>query len=214
MIVAWAGAHSAFVAAAAEGDDDEFERWRTLNELLSWTYTMEQALQATWEELPMAWKVKASAETDAHAQRAIAHNNELAATHGISWDEHTDPAFEAYRRRRKRCRPYEHWSSLLLAGRFSDRFFYAIRWVRAQAAHVGIGLPIELRQLRPGEAPRWKWKRAAAVARSGRSQSEASLYDRELGEQDVLGLFGFLLDIFVEAQHLLIRLTREAEEAA
>jgi hypothetical protein len=215
ILTAWEKAHNAFTAACALGTEGDFERWRTLTQLLLWTYTLDEALQATWNAVPLPLQVAASNETDEHARRAISHNRRLAATHGIEWDEQTDPALEAYRRRKDRGgRPYEHWSSLLLAGRFGERFFQAMQWVRAQATHVGIATPIELRQLRPGEPPRWKWKRAAVFAMTGREASGAKLYDRELGEQDVVGLFSWLRSVFFDAKHLLIRLMRETENAA
>jgi hypothetical protein len=81
--------------------------------------------------------------------------------------------------------------------------------------HQAAEMPVELRQMTPGGEPRWKWKLADAIAPKEKDRDKArSKYVAHLQENDVLGLFSWLVDVFVDAKMLLFKLMRDAESQA
>jgi hypothetical protein len=176
---------------------------------LNWAYTVDQALQAGWNRVPASHQVPASQKTDAEVEAALAERR----THGVGEDVLTeDPTFIAYFDRRERRRPYKDWASVVLAGDFHREFFDGLNWVSGKVRHNAADLPIELRQMRAGGEPRWKWKPADAIAAPDDKEKRGrEAYEQHLREKDVLSLFSFLVDIYVEAEMLATRLLLEVE---
>ena len=64
----------------------------------------------------------------------------------------------------------------------------------------------------PGGEPRWKWKLADTIVPNVKDKDKAhrDMYISHLQERDVLGLFGWLVDVFVDAKHFIVNLLRQA----
>jgi hypothetical protein len=130
------------------------------------------------------------------------------------WDPLADPVFRAYHERQARHgRPYEDWASVMLAGAFHQEFFAAAQWISGKLRHSATRLPIELLQMTPGGEPRWKWKRAVTVPPGEREDEARAAYETHLEGNDVTGLFSWLVDVFANAQRLVVHLLIEAETA-
>jgi hypothetical protein len=215
LLSAWTDVFGELERACARGvAEGAHDRFRRLAELLFWTYTVDEVLNTAFRRLPDGARERASVRTDGEAERVIVHNRELLKRHAdVDYDPGGERALDAFHQRQLDGKPYAHWSSFLLAGVFNPRFFGAVAWVRGKLTHEGIDEPIELRQMSPGGQPRWKWKRGNAVVASTRQDRGRLLYEEELAEKDVLGLFGHLIDVFVDAKWLLYRLAADAERA-
>jgi len=212
LLSAYADAESRFIRATElDVEAGAAARFVALAELLFWTYTVDEVLRTAWTRLSPEVRERASEDADARARKTIERNRRMAAQHDFGYDDDAHRAFEAFRQRQTDGRPYAHWSSLLLAGIFGPSFFKALAWIRGKVTHEGVPEPIEIRQLQPGTEPRWQWKRADAVVRGGRADSQRNLYDSELAERDVVGLFSWLIEIFVDARWLLYRLQRPGD---
>jgi hypothetical protein len=63
----------------------------------------------------------------------------------------------------------------------------------------------------PGGEPRWKWKLAVTIPQSEREGNGRDAYEKHLQGKDVLGLFSWLVDVFADAERLVVRLLSAAE---
>lgn len=100
----------------------------------------------------------------------------------------------------------------MLAGIFQARFFEAVSWVRGQMIHAATAPPLEMRQWRPGVAPRWKWRPSESFARGRKNDSGRKIYDQLLAGHDVVGLLGHLTEVFHDAGMELRRELRALED--
>jgi hypothetical protein len=214
VIAAWVSSLDELWAVAEKRDPNpNYSLYFNLVHTLNWAYTVDQALQAGWNRVPTALQVPASQKTDAEIEAALEERR----TRGVSEKAlGEDPTFVPYfTRKAAKGRPYGDWASLVVAGAFHERFFEGLNWVSGKMRHNAAELPIELRQMRPGGEPRWKWKVADAIAAAEDKEKRGrASYERHLSEKDLLGLFSWLVDIYVEAEMLVVKLLREAEQAA
>jgi hypothetical protein len=204
---AWGDSEDRFRVAAGRVDlgPESWERWATLSDALNRIYAVDSTLKTLWKRLPFDLREDASVWSDDEAQRTIKHNRAIVS----DFDPETSSGWEAWRERQRTGKPYHHWSGPLQAGLFHPDYFTGMRWVRGQMTYHAIAEPIELRQLRPGSEPRWKWKSAVAVSTEG--GNERSFYELHLEGHDVVGQFGWLMSVFVDAQRMVGRLRRRAE---
>lgn len=202
LFAAWVDAEGSFRMAAARDDGPSvaWARWITLTDALNRLYAIDSSLKTLWDKLPPDLREDASVWSDLEAEKTIAHNRRILA----NFDPATASGWEAWRERQRTGKPYRHWSGPLMAGAFHPDFFTGLRWVRGQLTYHAVPEPIELRQLRPGDEPRWKWKSAGAV--STEAGNERPMYEKHFAGRDVLGQFGWLIDIFVDAQRMVGRL--------
>ena len=206
LFSAWVDAETAFHNAAARDDPAAGgARWVALTDALNRLYAIDSALKTLWKKLPADLREDASAWSDQYADKTIIHNRRI----DPAFDPQTAAGWEAWRQRQRTGRPYEHWAGPLLAGLFHPDFFTGLRWVRGQLTYHALPEPIELRQLRLGDEPRWKWKNAAAISTEG--GNERPFYEEHIAGRDVLGVFGWLIDVFVDAQRIVGRLRVRAD---
>jgi hypothetical protein len=182
-------------ATAPNATSGELGRYRSLAQLLEWTYAIDSSLSMLWQGLSEQTREQRSLDTDAQAQSAATQN----AVVGTTFDVSTDPAFAAFIQRQADRQPYKHWSDVYLAGAFQREFFLAIQWVRGQLIHAATSAPMDLRQFRPGAEPRWKWRESASFARGRANDAGRRAYDAVLAERDVTGLVSHLSDVFRNA---------------
>jgi len=210
VISAWVDALDDLWQVADKRDPDvSYSMYLRLVHVLNWAYTVVEALQAAWNRVPTALKVPASQQADAKVEAAIA---EWKTHRHPPWNPDDDPTFKSYfRRKTKGGRPYKDWASVMVAGAFHEEFFGGVKWVSGKMRHSAAALPVELRQMAPGDEPRWKWKLVDAIAPVDKDQDQRAMYVAYLQERDVLGLFSWLVDVFVNAKHFLVKLLREAE---
>ena len=209
QLISWDEAFGELVAACGDmSDAGELRRYRSLTQALDWAYALDASLNLLWKQmLPDEVREEASKQTDERARRAAKHNE----GGPLKFNLHTDPAFAGFVERLKDHQPYAHWGEVMLAGVFQARFFLAIRWVRGQLIHAATAAPLELRQFRPGAAPRWKWRASEEFSRGRASDFGRKAYDRLLAGNDVIGLLGHLTDVFHEAGMYLRKLLRSNE---
>lgn len=212
MLMAWVDAFDRLWAAAVPRDPDRAGSILVaLAEVLNWAYTIDQALQALWRDAPDETRRVMSDRVDMEigAARAVADQQRGAP----SSDAETLVNQQHVRRQQARV-PYEHWSSLLAAGQFHAGFFDGVNWVGGKVRHGHVvELPIELRQRAPGEEPRWKWKNADAIAR-GHSDKSRARYVEHIQDNDVLGMFSWFIEVYVEAGHVLVPLARGPHDSS
>jgi hypothetical protein len=187
--------------------------WVKLMHVLNWAYTADEALQAAWRRVPSEQQVLASEDTDAKIQAAITDWQQRKAP---DWSPNDEAAFRPYSRRQSEPGAYKDWASVVGAGAFHEEFFEGLSWISGKMRHhQAAEMPVELRQMTPGGEPRWKWKLADAIAPKEKDRDKArSKYVAHLQENDVLGLFSWLVDVFVDAKMLLFKLMRDAESQA
>jgi hypothetical protein len=188
----------------------EFRRYRSLTQALDWAYALDSALDLLWRRmLSEDVREEASKQTDEKARRAVKHNE----GGSLKFNVDTDPAFAGYVERLKDQRPYSHWGQVMLAGVFQAQFFLAIGWIRGQLIHAATAAPLELRQFRPGAAPRWKWRVSEEFFRGRSSDPGRDAYERLLAGNDVIGLLSHLTEVFHDAGMYLRGLLRKHEAA-
>jgi hypothetical protein len=209
QLLSWEEAFGEFVTACQDTSDaGELRRYRSLTQALDWAYALDSSLKIIWGRmLSEEIREKASKATDERARRS-AERNEAALP---KFNLNTDYAFSGYVQRLSDRRPYSHWGEVMLAGVFQSQFFLAIGWVRGQLIHAATAPPLELRQPRPGVAPRWKWRASEKFARGRSSDPGRAAYDYLLVEHDVIGLLGHLTEVFYEAGQYLRQLLRSGE---
>jgi hypothetical protein len=209
QLISWDEAFGEFVAACQDASEaGELRRYRSLTQALDWAYALDSSLNLLWKRmLPAEVREEASKQTDERARRAAKHNEESS----LKFNLDTDYAFSGYVERLKDRRPYSHWGEVMLSGVFQARFFLAIGWVRGQLIHGATAAPLELRQFRPGAAPRWKWRASDEFSRGRASDLGKEAYERLLAGHDVIGLLGHLTDVFHEAGMYLRKLLRSSE---
>jgi hypothetical protein len=202
----WVDAETSFRNSAVRDDEASgWARWVALADALNRIYAIDSSLKTLWSKLPPDLREDASAWSDDYADKAIRHNRGI----DPNFDPQTAPGWEAWRERQRTGKPYTHWAGPLLAGLFHPDYFVGLRWVRGQLTYHAVPEPIELRQLRPGDEPRWKWKNADAISTEG--GNERPLYEKHIAGGDVLGQFGWLIEVFVDAQRIVGRLRTRAE---
>jgi hypothetical protein len=212
QLISWDEAFGELVAACGDmSEAGELRRYRSLTQALDWAYALDSSLNLLWKQmLPEEVREDASKQTDERAQRAAKHNAESP----LKFNLDTDPAFSGYVERLKDHQPYSHWGEVMLAGVFQARFFLAIGWVRGQLIHAATSAPLELRQFRPGVAPRWKWRESEEFFRGRASDPGRKAYERLLAGGDVIGLLSHLTEVFHEAGMYLRKLLRNSEAGA
>ncbi len=213
VISAWAQALDDLERIASQRDPSlAYTVWVKLMHVLNWAYTADSALEAAWKRLPEEQQVRASEDADSNIQAAI---KDWEQRRSPDWKPDEEAAFRPYVRRQSEPRIYKDWASVVGAGAFHEEFFEGLAWISGKMRHhQAAEMPIELRQTTPGGEPRWKWKLADAIAPKERDRDKArSKYVAHIQENDVLGLLSWLVDVFVNAEMLLVRLMREAEEA-
>jgi hypothetical protein len=214
VISAWVQALDDLERVAEQRDPSlAYTVWVKLMHVLNWAYTADSALQAAWKRVPEEQQVCASEDADANIQAAI---RDWEHRRSPDWKPDEEAAFRPYVRRQLEPRIYKDWASVIGAGAFHEEFFDGLAWISGKMRHhQAAEMPIELRQMTPGGEPRWKWKLADAIAAKAKDRDKArSKYVAHLQENDVLGLLSWLVDVFVDAEMLLVRLMREAEEAS
>lgn len=202
LLTAWGQASDRLETAARRPDDHARAFiYVALSEVLSWTCTIDQVLQATWDGFSPEYREKVSAEVDAAVSDAIARAEAQAKARGVAYSEPPAAIFDAYRQRLRTGESYPYWSQAL-AIKLQDldpRFLRGMHWVRGKFFHRGVLHAVDLRQWRPGAEPRWKWLPSAVVehASHGRDRERRADYDAVVAGKDVLGsmrLNGVLLD--------------------
>jgi hypothetical protein len=212
LIDAWDHANGALGRVLRDDDPYPFERYLALSNVLARLYTVNSTLQGMWEEVPVDIREDASCWADEHAERAIAHNRDVVAKFGKTYDPRNDVALEPYFSRLRSGRPYQHWTGQLLSGALQQGFFDGFKWIRGQMTYRGVIEPIELWQYEPGAEPRWKWMDAGAITTDLKSNAnQRCQYERFLAGGDVVGLFSHLLDVFWDAKWRLRKLLRRGE---
>lgn len=210
VITAWVDSLDELWKVAEQRDPDiGYSIYIRLVHALNWAYTVDEALQAAWNRVPVAQQVPASQHADEKIEAAIKDWS----NHKVpSWRPSEDPTFRPYFRRKDLGgRPYKDWASVMVAGAFHEEFFGGLSWVSGKMRHDAARLPIELRQMAPGDEPRWKWKLVSSIAAADRDGNQRAMYEEHLQERDVLGLFSWLVDVFVNAKHFLVGLLAETE---
>jgi hypothetical protein len=209
QLICWDEAFGELAAACGDmSEAGELRRYRSLTQALDWAYALDSSLNLLWRRiLPEGVREEASKRTDERAQRSAKHNEEGP----LKFNLDTDLAFAGYVQRLKDHQPYSHWGEMMLAGIFQAQFFLAIGWVRGQLIHAATAAPLELRQFRPGVAPRWKWRGSKEFFRGRPSEPGREAYERLLAGHDVIGLLGHLTDVFHEGGMYLRRLLRGSE---
>ncbi len=211
VITAWADALNDLWRVGEQRDPSlSYSLYIKLVHVLNWAYTVDQALQAAWNRVPPVQQVAASQDADAKLVAALKdrESRENGANEGAE-----DALFKPFFRRSAERRPYRDWASVVVAGAFHEEFFGGLNWISGKMRHEAAGLPIELRQMQNGGEPRWKWKLASAIAPEGRDggSDQREMFVSHLQGHDVLGLFSWLVDVFVDARLLIVQLLRETE---
>lgn len=209
VVAAWAQTLDELFAAAPKHSSETVDGlFVPLMHVLNWAYTADETLQAVWNGLPSAVQMVASRDADRKLADAIADRR----ARDLSWAPTADVVFKPYLERRTTRRPYRDWASVIVAGTFHAEFFAGLNWISGKLRHNLSDLPIELRQMTPGGEPRWKWKRAdTIVAADQRREPGRSEYVDHLEGNDVLGLFSWLVDVFADAQRMLVDCAEQAE---
>ena len=209
VFAAWVDALDELTRLAEQRDPElAYSIYIRLVHVLNWAYTADQALQSAWDRLPTEQQVLASQDTDEQMKSAIAN-----------WQQHKEPGwtpseeavFRPRLRRQPGSGPYKDWASVVAAGAFHEEFFQGLSWISGKMRHQAAAMPIELRQMTQGGEPRWKWRLADTIAPPDRDKGRAK-YVANLEGNDVLGLFSWLIDVFVDAEMLVSKLMRETEQ--
>ena len=212
LMLAWDRAYRELMRACAleEGESGDYERFMAVSDLLNRTYALDRTFNVVWQQLPIEVREAESVAADLRALRAIEHNARVSDQVSREYVPEDDGALKDHFLRRRNGKPYAHWSGPLLAGAFHRKFWEAVRWVRGQMTYNAAQSPIELLQWAAGVEPRWKWKQAGAITSERQALRNAGAYEAHLAGRDVLGVFSWLLEIFMEAERSLARL-RAAE---
>jgi hypothetical protein len=187
-------------AAGSEADWAPFLRYKALQEALHWLYVVDESFGVLWKQLTDAQREALSVDADNRAAKAVENNKKLRP----NLDPERDPVFTAYHRRQVTAETYKHWSDVMLAGVFHQRFYEAITWVRGQMSHAATPAPLKLVQFREGAEPRWKWAASVEFARGRVNDARRHAYDEILSGHDVTGLLSHLTMVFQDAKIKLV----------
>ncbi len=69
----------------------------------------------------------------------------------------------------------------------------AVGWVRGQLIHAATAAPLELRQFRPGAAPRWNRRASDRFSRPGIEPGKRG--SERLSGREMIGLLGHLTEV-------------------
>lgn len=202
LFMAWGDAHQRLRSAAERTDEHAREHiYVALTELVSWTCTIDDVLQAVWKGFSPAFREAKSVEVDQAVARVISRNKQQAKEHCQPYVEGPAGIFDAYRARRLSGKSYAYWSQLLALKHvdLDPRFLSGLKWIRGKFVHRGVLHAVDLRQWRPGVEPRWKWLPSSQTGQGAHGSDKMKMenYDAVVAGKDVLGslgLTGELLD--------------------